>query len=181
MLFVVNALGLRPATLGMIFAVGGASSLFGALAAKRAAAAFGAGRAMAFGLAVEGFALMLLPIAHGAGITSIALLVAQQLIGDGASTIYFINSVTLIHAITPHRMLGRVNASLRFVNLSAILAGELIAGIAGGVVGLRPTMVAGAAGLWITAALLAASEIRSVVSISESAAIAEPIRERLEK
>ncbi|MGO9603921.1 MAG: MFS transporter [Candidatus Binataceae bacterium] len=174
MLFVVNALGFKPATLGMIFAVGGASSLFGALAAQRAAAAFGAGRAMAFGLAVEGFALMLLPIAHGAGIASIALLVAQQLIGDGASTICFINSVTLIQAITPHRMLGRVNASLRFVNLSAILAGELIAGIAGGVVGLRPTMVAGAAGLWITAALLAASEIGSVVSIGGSVAIAEP-------
>ncbi|HKN01762.1 MAG TPA: MFS transporter [Candidatus Binataceae bacterium] len=173
MLFVVNALGFKPATLGIIFAVGGASSLFGALAAQRAAAAFGAGRAMAVGLAINGFALMLLPIAHGAGIASVALLVAQQLIGDGAVTIYIINSVTLIQAVTPHRMLGRVNASLRFVNLSAILVGELVAGIAGGAAGLRPTMVAGAAGLWVTAALLAASDIGSVVSIGESVAIEE--------
>src|SRR5262249_10572628 len=46
MLFVVNSLGFNPAVLGMIFAVGGLSSLFGALAAKRAADFFGAGRAM---------------------------------------------------------------------------------------------------------------------------------------
>ena len=166
MLFVVNSLGFKPGVLGVIFAVGGASSLFGALAARRTADALGTGMAIAAGLAINGVALMLLPIAHGDGYVSVALLVAQQLVGDSAMTIYFINSVSLIQAITPRPMLGRVNASLRFLGLASVLAGQLVAGVAGGVIGLRATIAIGAAGLWVTAAILALSVVGSVGDIS---------------
>lgn len=171
MLFVVNSLGFKPGVLGVIFAVGGASSLFGALAARRTADALGTGMAMAAGVAINGVALMLLPIAHGHGYVSVALLVAQQLIGDSAMTIYFINAVSLIQAITPKPILGRVNASLRFLGLASVLAGQLVAGIAGGVIGLRATMAIGAAGLWVTAGILAISVVGSVGAISSTAEI----------
>jgi len=170
MLFVVNALGFRPGVLGVIFAAGGASSMFGALAARRTADMLGTGMAMVAGLAIEGVALMLLPIARGAGPGSVALLVAQQLIGDSAATVYFINAVSLIQTITPKPMLGRVNASLRFVGLGSVLAGQLVAGMAGGVIGLRPTIAIGAAGLWVTAALLGFSEVGSLTGMAEHGA-----------
>lgn len=171
MLFVVNSLGFKPGVLGVIFAVGGASSLFGALAARRTADALGTGMAIAAGVAINGVALMLLPIAHGSGFVSVALLVAQQLIGDCAATIYFINAVSLIQAITPRPVLGRVNASLRFLGLGSVLAGQLVAGIAGGVIGLRATMAIGAAGLWVTAGILAIWVVGSVGEISGAAEI----------
>ncbi len=170
MLFVVNALGFRPGVLGVIFAVGGASSMFGALAARRTAGTLGTGMAMVAGLAIEGVALMLLPIARGAGLGSVALLVAQQLIGDSAATVYFINAVSLIQTITPKPMLGRVNASLRFVGLGSVLGGQLVAGFAGGVIGLRATIAIGAAGLWVTAALLGFSEVGSLTGMAEHGA-----------
>lgn len=170
MLFVINALGFQPGVLGVIFAVGGVSSLFGALAARRSAEVLGTGMAMVAGLAIEGIALMLLPIAHGAGPVSVALLVAQQLFGDCAATVYMINSVSLIQAITPSATLGRVNASLRFVTLGSVLVGQLVAGIAGGLIGLRMTIAIGAAGLWLTAALLGFSQIGSVTGLAELAA-----------
>ena len=170
MLFVVNALGFRPGVLGVIFAVGGASSLFGALAARRAADTLGTGMAMVAGLAIEGVAYMLLPVARGAGVGSVGLLVAQQLIGDSAATVYFVNAVSLIQTITPKPMLGRVNASLRFVSLGSVLIGQLVAGFAGGMIGLRPTIAMGAAGLWITAALLGFSEVGSLTGMAEHAA-----------
>src|SRR5579863_3677281 len=166
MLFVVNALGFKPGVLGVIFAVGGASSLFGALAARRTADALGTGMAIAAGVAINGVALMLLPIAHGHGYVSVALLVAQQLVGDSAATVSFINAVSLIQAITPRPMLGRVNASLRFLGLASVLAGQLVAGVAGGVIGTRATIAIGAAGLWVTAAILAVSVVGSVGDIS---------------
>jgi len=78
MLFVVNGLGFKPGVLGVIFAVGGASSLFGAIVARRTATLFGTGMAIAAGFAINGAALMLLPIAHGAGIVSVALLVGNS-------------------------------------------------------------------------------------------------------
>ena len=74
---------------------------------------------------------MLLPIARGAGPVSVALLVAQQLIGDSAATVYFINAVSLIQTITPKPMLGRVNASLRFVRLGSVLVGPARRGTRG--------------------------------------------------
>ena len=169
MLFVVNALGFRPGVLGVIFAVGGASSMFGALAARRTADTLGTGMAMVAGLAIEGVALMLLPIARGAGLGSVALLVAQQLIGDSAATVYFINAVSLIQTITPKPML-RMNASLRFVGLGSVLGGQLVAGLAGGMIGLRATIAIGAAGLWVTAALLGFSEVGSLTEMAEHAA-----------
>ena len=149
---------------------GGASSLFGALAARRTADVLGTGRAMVAGLAIEGVAYMLLPIARGSGPVSVALLVAQQLVGDSAATVYFINAVSLIQTITPKPMLGRVNASLRFGRLASTLAGQLVAGLAGGVIGLRPTIAIGAVGLWVTAALLGFSEVGSLTGMEEHAA-----------
>jgi hypothetical protein len=113
---------------------------------------------------------MLLPIARGSGVLSVALLVAQQLVGDSAATVYFINAVSLIQTITPKPMLGRVNASLRFGRLASTLAGQLVAGLAGGAIGLRPTIAIGAAGLWVTAALLGFSEVGSLTGMEEHAA-----------
>jgi predicted MFS family arabinose efflux permease len=165
MLLVVDALGFKPATLGMIFGVGGASALLGALAAHRAAVWLGTRRAMVLGLAVGGFAMVLPPLARGAGASSVALLVAHQLIGDGAVTVYLINSVTLVQTITPPAILGRVNASLRFLNHSSILIGLLVGGLAGELVGLRPTMLVGAGGMWLAAAVLAASPIGTAAAV----------------
>jgi Na+/melibiose symporter-like transporter len=175
MLLVVDALGFKPAALGMIFAVGGVSALFGALAAQRASDWLGTGRAMVLGLAVGGFAMVLPPLARGAGASSVALLVAQQLIGDGALTIYLINTVTLVQTVTPPAMLGRVNASLRFLNHSSTLIGLLVGGAAGQLVGLRPTMLVGAAGVWLAAGLLAASPIRKCRPLGASLEIG-PVR-----
>src|SRR5215472_458626 len=165
MLLVVDALGFKPAALGMIFAAGGASALLGALAAQRTSQWLGTGRAMVLGLAAGGFAMVLPPLARGAGASSVVLLVAHQLLGDGALTIYFINSVTLVQTITPHTILGRVNASLRFLNHSSILIGLVVGGVAGQFVGLRPTMLVGAAGVWLAAALLAASPIGNAAAV----------------
>jgi hypothetical protein len=122
---------------------------------------------------MNGVALMLLPIAHGHGYISIALLVAQQLIGDSAATIFMINSVSLIQAITPRPVLGRVNASFRFLGLASVLLGQLVAGVAGGLIGLRATIAIGAAGLWVSAAILAVSEVGAVSDISGASEIAE--------
>jgi predicted MFS family arabinose efflux permease len=159
MIFVVNGLGFKPGALGMIFAVGGGSALFGALAAARTAQWLGAGRAMAVGLAINGAAMLLVPIARGATGVSVALLVAHQLIGDCAGTVYAINRTTIIQAIAPRRLIGRVNASLSFVGLAMSLLGALVGGWIGGVVGLRPTMVAGACSVAASAAILGFSPI----------------------
>ncbi|MGH7864770.1 MAG: MFS transporter [Candidatus Binataceae bacterium] len=159
MLYVVNSLGLAPGVLGVIFGVGGASALLGALAAGRVTGWLGVGGSMILSVVIEGIAMMLIPIASGAGLFAVTLLVAHQLLGDSAGTIYEINAVSLAQSIAQERMLGRVNATLRFLAQAAALLGALAGGAIGEFAGLRAALIVGAVAIGAAALWLAASPL----------------------
>jgi len=140
----IQELGFGSGALGTIAAVGGVSSFGGAVLAGGVASRLGMGRAILVGLLVFSVSMLFIPLAHGPLLLAGTLLAAQQLLGDGGATISEINQVSLRQAITPARLLGRVSASLRLIELGAMLAGSLIAGALGETIGMRPTMVAGA-------------------------------------
>lgn len=167
MLFVVNELGFKTGVLGMIFAVGGVSSLFTAIAATRVIERVGLGRIIALALPMEALAWALVPMAHGATVVAAALLIGQQIFGDLAGTIYQIATTTLVQTVADREVLGRVNATMSFLGLSSTLVGMLIAGVLGEYIGLRPTMYAGAAGLLVAGVMLAFSPIWSITGESE--------------
>ena len=178
LVFATRELGFHPGVLGTIFAVGGASSLLGALLARRSASSFGLGPAMWGGIILMGVSMLFIPLARGATVLAAGLLVAQQLVGDGGVTVFEVNQITLRQAITPERMLGRVNAAIRLTTLAAMLTGSLIGGVLGETIGLRPTLLVGAAltfaaGLWIL--LSPARNLRESPAVEErpSAAAAE--------
>ena len=167
MLYALN-LGFEPGVLGLTFAVGGVSSLVGALFATRAARALGLGPAMSFGLVLMGGSMLLVPAASEATAIGLGLLIGQQVMGDGAYTVYDINAVSLRQSITPERVLGRVNAGMRFSGLAAMLTGALAGGVLGEVMGLRLTLVlAGcgvlAAGIWLMASPVWGTRLTPVV------------------
>ena len=162
LLFAVRDLGFGPGILGMIFAVGGVSSLLGALVAGRTARRLGTGPAMVSGVLLMGLSMLFVPLAQGATVVAALLLLAQQLMGDGAFTVYEINQVSLRQAITAERLLGRVNASIRFAGLGAMLVGALVGGLLGETIGLRATLVVGAGGMSLGALWLLLSPVRSL-------------------
>ncbi len=164
LLYVNQELGFGPGILGLIFALGGAGSLLGALAAGRLSR-FGAGPTMIAALALTGVGQGLVPLATGAGVAAVALLVLQQLVADPAATVYDINQVSLRQAITPERLLGRVNASVRVLEVGAMLLGALLGGLLGETVGVRATLVAGVAILFVAAVWLLLSPVRRLVSV----------------
>ncbi len=144
LLFVTRDLGLSPGVQGVIYGVGGVSSLFGALLAERARRRFGAGGAMAGGLFLGGAGALLIAGAPGVIAIAVPLLVAQQLISDPGWTVYEINQVSLRQAVAPPRLLGRVNAGVRFAGLIAMLAGSIFAALMVGPLGARIVLVIGA-------------------------------------
>ena len=156
MLFVVNALGFKPGALGMIFAVGGISSFAGALLARRAAETLGLVRSMVAGVAIAGVGLLLVPMARGSGMYGASMLIANQLIADGAFTIFIINYSSFVQIVTPDEILGRVNSYLMFSGRVAALAGSLIAGVLGTALGLRAPLYIAALGTMLTAVMLLA-------------------------
>jgi MFS family permease len=170
MLFVVDALGFKPGVLGVIFAVGGVSSFVSSMAAPRLIERIGEGRALAFGMVLQGVAWFCVPAARGATALAAGLLIAQQVFGDAGGTMAIISGQTIPLMLVPGRMLGRVKATISFVAMAAMIAGSVGAGVCAELIGLRPVMYAGAAGLAIAGVALAMS---SVWRVSAGAAAIE--------
>ncbi len=161
-LYMSRGLGFEPGILGMIWAVGGISSFLGAVAAARTTRRFGIGPAMVVGLLLMGISQLFIPLAEGATLVAALLLIAQQLTGDGAFTIYEINQVSLSQSVAPERLLGRVNASMQFIGLGATFAGSLLGGVLGETIGVRTTLVLGACGTLLAALWLVLSPVRTL-------------------
>jgi MFS family permease len=162
LIYVTREVGFRPGVLGVIFAVGGVSSLAGAVLATRSAVRFGVGPSMSLGVALMGLSMLFVPLAHEVSVLAVGFLVAQQLCGDGGYTVYEVNSVSLRQSITPARLLGRVSSGMRISSLAAMLIGALVGGGLGETVGLRATLVVAAAGVIIAGAWLMASPVWGV-------------------
>ena len=79
-----------------------------------------------------------------------------------------INQISLRQAITPDRLMGRVNGTMRFVSLGLAPVGALVGGVLGDLIGLRPTLVIGAIGLQIGFAILYLSPVRALKDVPET-------------
>src|SRR5438132_436716 len=82
------------------------------------------------------------------------MLMLSQFIGGITNPVYNINQVSLRQAITPDRLQGRMNASMRFIVWGTIPLGALLGGGLGQAIGMWPTLVAMAlcsllAPLWV--------------------------------
>lgn len=150
LLYMTRGLGFNPGVLGVIFAVGGVSSFFGAMATPALARRFGPARSMIAGLLLFGVSILFVPVAQGATVASAILLTGQQLIGDGAITIHMINQVSVRQKIAPEGMLGRVNATSEFLRLGSSLAGSLAGGLLGEFAGVRTALFFGAFGVMLS-------------------------------
>jgi predicted MFS family arabinose efflux permease len=144
-LYVTRELGIGPALLGIIFAMGGPGALLGALAAGRLAQRFGVGPTIIGSALIGALAELLIPLASGPSIVVAGTLMLAGFIGGTASPIYNISQVSLRQAITPDRLQGRMNASVRFIVWGTIPLGALLGGALGDAIGLWPTLASMAA------------------------------------
>jgi hypothetical protein len=80
-----------------------------------------------------------------------------------------------MQAITPERLLGRMNASRRFVVWGVIPLGSLTGGVLASTIGLRPTLFVAAIGASLAVVPLLFSPVRSlerVPDVDQSAPLA---------
>ena len=126
-IFVYVNLGLSPETVGLIGGGAGAGALVGALTAGRFANRLKIGRAILASIFLTGPAALLIPVANHD--TALLLLGASGAIGGWGSTVYNINQVSLRQAITPEPMLGRMNATMRFIVWGTMPIGQVTGGV----------------------------------------------------
>ena len=130
--------------------------------------ALGVGPAMIAGLLVAGLLLLPLVAAHGHGASAAVYLLVQQL-GDGAVLVFLINEVSLRQTIVAPGLMGRVNSSAEFLRSMARLSGVLVAGVAGGIIGLRATLGLGGALVALAAIFLVFTSLPSLKTMPAGA------------
>ena len=162
----LTSLGFKPGILGMVFAVGGVSSFFGATLTRRASQRLGVGAVLVGGLGFccAGFALI--PLARDAGLISLGLLVAQQLIGDGGITAYELTQVSVRQTLVEEARLGRVGSGVKLLEAGAQLGGAALGGAWGTLYGTRMAMVGATVLVGLAALWLASTPVRHLGRLS---------------
>lgn len=140
LLYLYREVGFDPGVLGMIFAVGGVTSLAGSFFAGRSHLFGGLGPALVLSVFVRGAGMAFMPLASSVSMLGAGLLVGNQVVTDPAWTFYEINDVSLRQGVTPHEVQGRMFASVRFVEFGAMLLGTALGGVLGQAIGLRETL-----------------------------------------
>jgi MFS family permease len=143
-LFAIEELGLDAAAIGVVAAVGGVSSLFGALITPRVTKRFGVGPLVVVSVLVASIGAFFVPLAPiGAPLITMAFLIGNQLVTDPALTAYHITDTSIRQSIVDDRQLGRVNATVRVAVLLTQLVATLVAGVLALQIGLRTTLLIG--------------------------------------
>lgn len=152
LIYVYRVLHVSPGVIGVVFGAGAVGGLVGALIASWVPARIGLGPTLFVSITVGTLSMILVPIAQ-LGL-AIPLLFASMFIGSFTNPIYNINQVSLRQAITPDRVQGRMNATVRTIIWGTIPIGAFIGGLIGTAYGLLAAIYVGIAisamsGLWI--------------------------------
>ncbi len=156
-LYLARDLGLSAAEIGLVFAVDGIGMVLGAFAAPAIARRIGIGRSIVLGPAVGVAGIALILAATPA--TAIALLVAGRFLFGFGPIIFSVTQTSLRQSVTPPHLLGRVNASLRWLTWGFRPVGAVLGGLAGEVLGLYAGVGLAGVGLALCLVPLLASPV----------------------
>jgi len=168
-LYATRELRIEPALLGVIFAAAGPGGLLGALFAERLARAFGLGRTIVASSWIGALSSLLVPLATGPKPLVVAMLIVSLFVVGVSNPVYNINQVSLRQAITPDRLQGRMNASMRFIVWGTIPIGALLGGTLGDAIGLWPTLLVAAVGQCLAPLFILVSPVRRLKEQPEPA------------
>jgi MFS family permease len=173
--YAVRVLHLSAPLIGLVFSLGNIGLLVGAPLAARLASRVGVGRVFVWGAFVTGCSYLFVATAPRS--FPIPSLVLAQFLWSAGAILYFVNGISLIQAVTPDRLLGRVNASRRFAVWGVIPFGQLLAGVIATTVGLHAAVWVGALGGAFSITPLLLSPMRRVATTEDALALVQTLNE----
>jgi MFS family permease len=162
-LYLIDERGLGPEAIGFAFSLGAVGVLAAALSTTRLTSRAGVGRMLvgsSLGFSVSNLFLAFAPDAlvwYG--------LATSTFLGGFASVAWNINQVSLRQAITPPRMQGRMNATMRFIVWGTMPVGAILGSALAEVIGLQPTIVVAALGGLVSFVPVTLSSARHITTM----------------
>jgi MFS family permease len=160
LVYAVRRLHLSPELIGLALALGSIGAFVGAVVVRRVPARFGVGPAIAGSSWLAGPAMLLVVFAPVS--FPVPFLIGAIAIGEFSIVIFNVTAISLVQSVAPERMLGRLNASRRFIVWGVIPVGSFAGGLMASWIGLRATLLVGAIGQSFAFVPLVFSPLRSV-------------------
>jgi MFS family permease len=165
LLFLVKVVGVTPGTAGIVFSIGSAAAVLAAAVTTRLARRLGSARVIWLSAAATSpFSLLVLLAYDDWRIAFFALGIA---VSGGGQLIYAITQLSYRQAVVPPEILGRVNATVRFLVMGLLPVGGLLGGGLGALLGVRETLLIVGIGLSLAPGFLIFSPLRPVRAVSE--------------
>jgi MFS family permease len=150
-LYAYRVLGISEGIIGVAFSIGAVGFLTGVLVSSAVTKKLGLGRTIALSAAIN-FSLLIVLLANRS--FAVLMIGVALFVSSLGNPIYNINQVSLRQIITPNRLQGRMNATMRTIVWGTIPVGSFLGGIFSTSFGIIPTLVigsviSGASFLWI--------------------------------
>jgi predicted MFS family arabinose efflux permease len=170
--FLAGDLALDAGTVGLIFAAGGAGGVLGALVARRFAGLVGQGPAIWMSAAFAAPFGLLVPLAEPGW--RLWLAAAGLLAVWMGAVAYNVVQVSFRQALTPDHLLGRMNATMRFLVWGTMPVGGMLGAVLGDAVGARTTLTIAAVGTMFAFLPVLLSPLRGIRELPRPTGDDEP-------
>ncbi|GAB2969946.1 MFS transporter [Saccharothrix stipae] len=158
-LFLLRELALSTTTTAVLLGVGSAGGVLAGLLAGRLAR-LGQARLVWLSLLVTQPAWVLVPLTEPGW--RLALFAVGTLVTSAGVVVHNVAQVSLRQALCPDRLLGRMNASIRFLAWGAMPVGAVAGGALAEWIGVRNTLWVASAGMVLSAVWVVLSPLRSM-------------------
>ncbi|WP_026930402.1 MFS transporter [Glycomyces tenuis] len=172
LVYLERELGLTAGQIGLLLSSFGVGGLLGSFVARPVASRIGEGRVLWVSLAVTVPGLLFVPAA-GPDWTLLLAAAGMVLLGIGA-VVYNVTQVSFRQRLTPDRMLGRMNATIRFLVWGVLPVGSLIGGALGEAYGSQAALWITGAGCCLSFVPVFLSPLRNLRELPRPAEEAEP-------
>jgi MFS family permease len=139
-LYLERGLDQDAGAIGMFLTVWGAGGLLGAALARRLAGWLGQGPAIWMSVAFTTPFVLVLPVFAEPG-WRLWVAAAAGFVTSIGVVVYNVTQVSFRQALTPDRMLGRMNATIRFIVFGTMPVGGLLGGVLGEWLGVRDALL----------------------------------------
>lgn len=164
-LYISRALHVSPGIQGVLYAVGGIGAFATSALSNALFKRIEFGKLFVFVSIMGVIGSAFLPFASGPMWLLIAFILAQQLIGDGADTVFEIGVASFCQSQTDNDFLGRVNSIWEVISSICLLTGTILGGELATVIGLKNTLFAAICIRIVGLGLTSFSRLRKVVSV----------------
>jgi MFS family permease len=161
-LFLVRYLHLGPALVGLAVAASGVAAVAGTLLTPSLTRRLGPGPTYIVGQVLASVAGLLLALAQGPAVVVAVLVGLGQLAVGAGLPLFSVSQRTLRQALVPRRLLGRANATWRFLVFGAQPLGALLGGALASAATPRVALIVGSAGMLLGTAWGARSPLRGL-------------------